>query len=283
VDRSAHEAVRAAVVQMTSGGDPGANRRQAAELVARAADRGARIIVLPETWNLMAGPAAVRGGAEPLDGPSLAAAREWARVLGVTVVAGTIGEHIPGADRIANTSVVIDPAGEIAALYRKVHLFDVDVAGRTYRESATTAPGDAVVVADAGPVRLGLSVCYDLRFPELYRVLVGLGATVLSVPSAFTERTGRAHWEVLVRARAVENQAFVLAAGQVGRHPDGSRSFGHSMIVDPWGIVLDAVDAPEPGIGVADLDLARLAEVRAELPALTHRRADLFGGTAAGA
>jgi predicted amidohydrolase len=278
VDGSANEVLRAAVVQMTSGADRDANLRQAEGLVAEAAARGATIIVLPETWNLMGGPDAVRAAAEDLDGPSLSAARRWARTHRVWVVAGTVGERRPADDRIANTSVVIGPDGESVDAYRKVHLFDVDVGGRVYRESATTIPGDAVAVADVGGVRLGLSVCYDLRFPELYRALSDRGATVVAVPSAFTERTGQAHWEVLLRARAVENQVFVLAAGQVGLHPDGSRSYGDSMIVDPWGVVLGRADRSGPGVVVADLDLDRQTEVRAMLPALAHRRPDLFGG-----
>ena len=149
--------------------------------------------------------------------------------------------------------------GAIAGIYRKLHLFDVEVAGRTYRESATVAPGDAVCVADVGRLRLGMSICYDVRFPELYRRLVDLGATAAAIPSAFTARTGRDHWEVLIRARAIEDQIFVLAAGQVGRHPDGSESYGHSMIVDPWGAILACVEAGE-GIAVADLDLDSLTK-----------------------
>jgi len=282
MDRSANEVIRAAVVQMTSGADRAANLRQAGELVAEAAARGARIVVLPETWNLMGGSAAVQGAAEDFGGPALMAVREWATTLEVWVVAGTIGERRHGGGRVANTSVVIDPRGEIIAAYRKVHLFDVEVGAHTYHESSTTAPGDEIVVADVGPVRLGLSVCYDLRFPELYRALIDTGATVVAVPSAFTERTGRAHWEVLVRARAVENQVFVLAAGQVGAHPDGTRSYGDSMIVDPWGVVLGRAVLQEPGVVVADLDLTRQSEVRATLPALSHRRRDLFGGAGAG-
>jgi len=261
---------------MTSGADVAANHRSADRLVRRAADEGATLVVLPETWNLMGGPARVLEGAEDLRGPSLDLARSWARTLGITVVAGSIGERVPGGDRVHNTSTVIGPDGQTAGIYRKLHLFDVDLPGRSYRESDTTAPGGAVCVAEVGPLRLGLSVCYDLRFPELYRRLVDLGATAFAVPSAFTARTGRDHWEVLVRARAIEDQVFVLAADQTGRHPDGSESHGHSMIVGPWGAVLAEVPAGE-GIAVADLDLVELEQVRATLPALAHRRPAILG------
>ena len=275
VDRSAAWTVRAAVLQMTSGDDVAANHRTADRLVREAAGAGARLIVLPETWNLMGGPARIRAGAEDLDGPSLALARRWARELGITVVAGSIGERDPDARRVRNTSVVIDPDGTVTGTYRKLHLFDVEVAGRSYRESDTTAPGAEVCVADCGPLRLGMSVCYDLRFPELYRRLIDLGATAFVIPSAFTARTGRDHWEVLVRARAIEDQVFVLAADQVGTHPDGSESWGHSLIVGPWGEVLAEVTDGE-GVGLADLELDELARVRATLPALAHRRPGIF-------
>jgi predicted amidohydrolase len=259
---------------MTSGADAAANRRTAERLVRRAASAGAGLVVLPETWNLMAGPAAVVAGAEPLDGPSLGLVAGLAAELGVAIVAGSIGERSGDGQRARNTSVAFGPDGAVAGIYRKLHLFDVEVDGRAYRESATVAPGDGVCVADVGPLRVGMSICYDLRFPELYRRLVDLGATAVAIPSAFTARTGRDHWDVLVRARAIENQVFVLAAGQVGRHPDGSESYGHSMIVDPWGVVLARAGDGE-GIAVADLDLHRLAEIRAQLPALAHRRLGL--------
>jgi predicted amidohydrolase len=261
---------------MTSGADVAANHAAADRLVRQAVAEGARLIVLPETWNFMGGPSQVLAGAETLSGPSLELARTWARTFGITVVAGSIGERVPGRERVRNTSAVIGPAGEISAIYRKLHLFDVDIGGRSYRESDTTEPGEEICVAEVGPLRLGMSVCYDLRFPELYRRLVELGATAVAVPSAFTARTGRDHWEVLLRARAIEDQVFVLAADQTGGHPDGSESYGHSMILGPWGEVLAAAPAGE-GIAVADLDLAELARVRAALPALTHRRRRVLG------
>jgi predicted amidohydrolase len=277
VDRSAARTIRAAVLQMTSGAELAANHRTADRLVRRAAAEGATLVVLPETWNLMGGPARIRAGAEDLGGPSLDLARAWARECGLTVVAGSIGERDPAGARVHNTSTVIGPDGGLAGIYRKLHLFDVDVAGRSYRESDTTAPGGEVCVAECGPLRLGMSVCYDLRFPELYRRLADLGANVFAIPSAFTAVTGRDHWEVLVRARAIEDQVFVLAADQTGMHPDGSASWGHSMIVGPWGEVL-AEAGEGAGIAIADLDLDEVSRVRAALPALEHRRREIFGG-----
>jgi len=262
---------------MTSGDAVEANHRTADRLVRQAVGAGARLVVLPETWNLMGGPARIRAGAEDLDGPSLDLARGWARAHGITVVAGSIGERDPDGIHVRNTSAIFGPDGSMSGIYRKVHLFDVDVAGRAYRESETTAPGWEVCVVDCGPLRVGMSICYDLRFPELYRRLVDLGATAFVIPSAFTARTGRDHWEVLVRARAIEDQVFVLAADQVGTHPDGSASWGHSMIVGPWGEVL-AEAADGDGIAVADLDLDELRRVRATLPALAHRRRGMFPG-----
>lgn len=280
VDRSADGQVRAAVLQMSSGADAAVNRRAAERQVRDAAGQGATLIVLPETWNLMGGPAAVVPGAEDLDGPSLSLMAGLARALGVTIVAGSIGERTSAGERVRNASAVFGPDGRRIAVYRKLHLFDVTVGGRAYRESATVAPGDGLVAVDTDTLRLGLSVCYDLRFPELYRGLADLGVQAVAVPSAFTARTGRDHWEVLLRARAIENQVFVLAAGQIGRHPDGSTSWGHSMIVDPWGAVLAEAGDGE-GVVIADLDLAHQDRIRADLPVLQHRRPELGGaGTA---
>ena len=259
---------------MTSGADRARNIATAGRLVAEAAAAGARLVVLPEKWPFIHGPR-TREGAEALDGPSLAAARGWARDLGVAILAGSVLE---GRDdgRAHNTSVLIGRDGEPAGTYRKLHMFDVDVGGVSYRESAATAPGDEIVVGEALGHRVGMSVCYDLRFPELYRRLALAGADVIVVPAAFTSTTGRDHWEPLLRARAIENQAFVIAAGQYGTHDDGTVSHGRSMIVDPWGLVL-AQAADGEGVAVADLDFARLAEIRERLPALRHRRDDVYG------
>ena len=259
---------------MTTGDDPARNVATAGRLVAEAAATGARLVVLPEKWPFIHGPRS-REGAESLDGPSLTAAREWARELGVAVLAGSI---IEGRDDglAHNTSVLIGPDGAPAATYRKLHMFDVDVGGVAYRESAATAPGDAIVVGEVLGHRIGMSVCYDVRFPELYRRLALAGADVIVVPAAFTSTTGRDHWEPLLRARAIENQAFVIAAGQYGTHADGTVSHGRSMIIDPWGLVL-AQAADGEGVAVADLDFVRLAEIRERLPALRHRRDDVYG------
>jgi predicted amidohydrolase len=270
--------MRVAVVQMRSTADRAANIATATELVARAAGHGAALIVLPEKWPFIHGPRTAEG-AEPLDGPSLAAARGWAREHGVAVLAGSVIES--RADGLpCNTSVLIDPAGAVVGVYRKLHMFDVDVGGVAYRESAATAPGSEVVLARALGRRIGMTVCYDLRFPELYRSLAFAGAEILTVPAAFTSATGRDHWEPLLRARAIENQAFVVAAGQYGVHDDGTVSHGRSMVVDPWGVVLAQAGDGE-GVAVADLDFARMEEIRARLPALRHRRADVYGASGA--
>lgn len=273
------DVVRVAAIQMTTTGDREHNLRTAERLVREAAGAGARLVVLPEKWNLIDRDDLQAASAEPLDGPSLRAVRDWARACAVAIVAGSIAERVPGATRAYNTSVVVAEDGTDVAVYRKLHLFDVDVAGRRYRESAGAMPGDDLVVADVQGRRLGMTICYDLRFPELYRALVVAGAEVLLVPAAFTATTGAAHWEPLLRARAIENQAFVIAAGQTGVHATGNASHGHSMIVDPWGRIL-AEAAGDEGVVVADLDFVELAAIRETLPSLRHRRDDVYGRTA---
>jgi predicted amidohydrolase len=267
--------VRAAAVQLTSTADKRRNIAAAERLVARAAEAGVRLVVLPEKWNLIDVDERQVAQAESIDGESLVAAREWARRYSITIVAGSISEAVSGADRAYNTSALIHPDGSTGAVYRKLHLFDVDVGGHAYRESAGAIPGAEVVVADALGHRIGLSVCYDLRFPELYRRLTLEGADILVVPSAFTAVTGAAHWEPLLRARAIENQAYVIAAGQTGAHATGTASHGHSMIVDPWGRILaEASDGED--VVTADLDFGVLADIRGRLPALRHRRHDVL-------
>jgi predicted amidohydrolase len=239
--------------------------------VRAAAADGAQLIVLPEKWNCLGTAEQLAAGAEPLDGPTIAWAEALAHELGIDLVAGSIVERIEGQDRCANTSVHIDTHGSMQ-VYRKIHLFDVEIGDTVYRESDLEAPGDLVVRSTlADGTGLGLSVCYDLRFPELYRALVLSGAQVIVVPSAFTLPTTRDHWEVLLRARAIENQCFLVAANQVGVHPPGNASGGRSMIVDPWGLVL-ALAPDEECYITADLELDRVAEVRAKLPALSHRQ-----------
>ena len=269
--------MRAAAVQLTATADKATNLETADRLVRTAARDGATLVVLPEKWSVYGTPDDLRAGAEPLDGPALTWAREVARELEIDLVAGSIAERVQGAARGFNTSVHIGPDGTDRATYRKLHMFDVVVGGRDYRESDTEAPGDEIVLSrTAGGVELGLTVCYDLRFPELYRRLAVNGARITAVPSAFTESTTRDHWEVLLRARAIENQGFVVAANQVGRHAPGVRTGGRSMIVDPWGIVLAQAADTEMHI-VADLDLDRLARIRAQLPSLANRRPEVYG------
>jgi deaminated glutathione amidase len=269
--------VRAAAVQLNSDEDKDRNRRHAEELTRAAADDGAALVVLPEKWNLLGRPEALRAGAEPLDGPSISWARELARELRIDFVAGSIPEHADGRDKGFNTSVHIGPEGELKAVYRKLHMFDVEVGGTVYRESDAESPGDEIVTSTlTDGTKLGMTVCYDLRFPELYRALAVAGARVIVVPSAFTLATTRDHWEVLVRARAIEDQCFVVAANQVGVSPPGNRSGGRSLIVDPWGLIL--AQAPDrEGYIVADLDPAAQEDIRTRLPSLRHRRPEVYG------
>jgi predicted amidohydrolase len=263
--------LRVAAVQLNSTGDKEANLASAARLVRDAANDGARLVALPEKWNLLAGGAEMAAGAEPLDGPSLEAARRWAAELDIHLLAGSIAERGEEPGRAFNTSVLIGPDGEDLATYRKIHLFDVEAGGVTYRESEHEDAGSEIVDAAAGELGVGLTICYDLRFPELYRILALRGARLITVPSAFTLATGRDHWEVLLRARAIENQVFVLAPNQVGEAPPHYSSFGRSAIVDPWGVVL--ATAPDGECFVAaELDLAAQDRVRTSLPSLTHRR-----------
>ena len=239
---------------------------------AAAAD-GATFVALPEKWNLLAGGERLLAEAEPLDGPSLTAARGWARDLGIHLLAGSIAAA--GPERAHNTSVLIGPDGSDLAVYRKIHMFDVLVGGVTYRESEFEDPGEEIVTASLGEVDLGLTVCYDLRFPELYRILALRGARLISVPSAFTATTGRDHWEVLLRARAIENQVFLIAPNQIGAAPPHYDSYGHSAIVDPWGKVL-AIAPDEECFIAADLDLAAQDDVRDSLPSLANRRPESY-------
>jgi predicted amidohydrolase len=263
--------MRAAAVQLTSTADRDRNLATADRLTREAAAAGAELVVLPEKWAVLGAPEDVVAGAEPFDGPALRWASATARELGIDLVAGSIAERVPGADRGSNTSVHFGPDGEEKAVYRKVHMFDVEVGGTTYRESENEAPGDELVVSEtAQGVGLGMSICYDLRFPELYRILAVRGARILLVPAAFTLATTREHWEILLRARAIEDQAFVVAANQVGEHAKGYRSGGRSMIVDAWGLVLAQAPDKETFV-LADLDLERQAEIRRTMPSLANR------------
>jgi predicted amidohydrolase len=266
-------------VQLTSTADRARNLASADRLVREAAARGAELVVLPEKWAVLGTPEETAAGAEGLDGPALSWARSVAAELGIDLIAGSIAERGAGDDpdgRGRNTSVHVGPDGSDVAVYRKMHMFDVEVGGQRYRESANEQPGDEVVVTrTAGGVEVGMSICYDLRFPELYRILAVRGARVLAVPAAFTLATTREHWEVLLRARAIEDQCFVVAANQVGEHAPGYRSGGRSMIVDPWGVVL--AQAPDAeGVVLSELDLGRQSEVRRTLPSLANRRPEAY-------
>jgi predicted amidohydrolase len=294
--------MRVAAIQTTAGPDRGENLERAGHLVEEAADGGARLVVLPEYFSVAGSPDHLRSDAEALDGPTRTWAAALARRLGIHLLAGTFPERLappdphaaagPAPERVFNTSCLLDPAGSLQAVYRKVHLFDVTLGEATFRESATVTPGSELCVTalDRATV-LGLSVCYDLRFPEMYRIMALEGATVVAVPSAFTAATGPAHWELLLRARAVENQVFVIGAGQVGALPPGMPAcHGHSMIVDPWGSVVAERAHPTPGVVLADLDVGLQARVRSELPVLANRRPaayrwprdDTRGGTGSG-
>ncbi|WP_200214940.1 carbon-nitrogen hydrolase family protein [Micromonospora coerulea] len=264
--------MRAAVCQLNARDDRAANLAAAEALLVRAAAAGADLAVLPEYVDYL-GPAKGMPEPESVDGVVGRFFAGVARRLGIWVIAGSFHEVGPDSEHTWNTSLVFDRTGALAASYRKIHLYDVEIPGRvSYLESATVAPGEQPVVVDVEGLRVGLSICYDLRFPELYRQLAGEGgAQLLVVPAAFMAHTGRDHWEVLLRARAIENQCFVAAAGQIGDHEPGRTCFGRSMVVDPWGTVLSQV--PDgPGLAVTDLDLDRLRTIRAELPSLANRR-----------
>jgi deaminated glutathione amidase len=265
--------LRVAAVQLNSTDEKARNLAAAERLVRDAAADGAELVALPEKWNLLAPGEALTAGAEPLDGPCLEAAREWAAGLGVHLLAGSIAER--AGERAFNTSVLIGPDGEDLAVYRKIHMFDVDVGGVAYRESEHEQPGSEIVSAEVGGIGTGLTVCYDLRFPELFRILAVRGARLIAVPSAFTTTTGRDHWQVLLRARAIENQVFVIAPNQAGEAPPHFDSFGHSSIVDPWGTVLASAPQGERFVA-ADLDLAAQEDVRESLPSLANRRPESY-------
>ena len=264
--------IRVACVQLTSSGDKAANLERAEALVGRAAATGADVVVLPEKWNAIGNVVVLHDAAEPLEGgESVGAMAAWARTHGVALVGGSITERRDGREKLSNTSVVFDADGEIVAVYRKIHLFDVDVAGLRYRESDAEEPGDEPVVAEVEGWPVGLSVCYDVRFPELYRILALQGALVVAIPANFTLYTGKDHWPLLVRARAVENQLYVAAPAQVGETIAGRPSYGRSLIVDPWGVVL--AQAPdEETVIAAELDRGRIDVVRRQLPSLASRQ-----------
>ena len=267
--------MRAAVIQINSGSDAASNLERAEMHVRAAASDGAELVCLPEKWALLGSGEIIAAGAEPLDGPIVTAAAGWAKELGVHLCAGSVPEAPEDGGKPYNTCVLIDSEGEITATYRKLHMFDVEVGGHEYRASEHERAGEEIETATAGDLELGLTVCYDLRFPELFRILALRGATAFTIPSAFTAETGRAHWETLIRARAIENSAFVIAAGQVGKAEPHYESWGHSMLADPWGRILASIDEGE-GHACANLDLAELRRVRESLPSLANRRGDTY-------
>jgi predicted amidohydrolase len=261
----------AAAIQMSSTPEKEENFGTAQTLIREAVSAGAELVALPELWSCHGLEKVYRENSEPVPGPTTEFLGSLARELGVYVLGGSILEGMPGSERSHNTSTFFGPDGEMAAVYRKIHLFDVKAPDREYLERGTIAPGEEIVTAKAGAVTLGLSVCYDARFPELYRLLALRGAEVLAVPAAFTLQTGKDHWELLLRARAVENQAFVVAPAQWGRKADGRWTYGRSMIVDPWGTVL-ATCPDRDGYAMATMDLDYLERLRTEFPALANRR-----------
>ena len=264
--------MRAAAVQLEATTDTDQNLASAERLTREAAAGGAELVVLPERLDIRGGTSDYLSGAEPLDGRPITWARELARELGIDLVAGSVAERREGRERISNTSVHVGPDGEVRAIYRKIHMFDVEVGGVDYRESEHSEPAGEIVLSEAtGGVRLGLTICYDLRFPELYRILTLRGARIVTVPANFTRITGEAHWEVLLRARAIENQVFVIAPGQGNRAGPEGDSYGNSMIVDPWGEVLARAPMEGEHVIAAELDLARQDEVREKLPSLANR------------
>jgi predicted amidohydrolase len=270
--------VRAAAVQLQSTNDRDRNLAAADRLTRAAAADGAELVVLPERLDLRGSAQDYAAGAETLEaGRPLEWATQLARELGIDLVAGSIAERREGHERVANTSIHVGPDGELKAVYRKIHMFDVEVGGVEYRESEHSEPADEIVLSEtSNGTKLGLTICYDLRFPELYRILTLNGARIVTVPANFTRVTGQAHWEVLLRARAIENQVFVIAPGQGrGPGPEGD-SYGNSMIVDPWGEILARAEGEGESFVAADLDLARQDEVREKLPSLANRVAAAY-------
>jgi deaminated glutathione amidase len=264
--------LRVACVQLNAAQSKADNIERAERLVAEAAATGADLVLMPEKWTGIGPPDLIRSVAESLDdGEATSAMRSWAARHGITLIGGSIVERREGHEKLSNTSIVIDPVGEIVAVYRKIHMFDVEVGGHVYRESETEDPGDRPMTTEVDGWKVGLSICYDLRYPELYRLLAVEGCEALTVPAAFTLFTGKDHWEVLLRARAIENQCYVIAANQWGSFADGKAAYGRSSIIDPWGIVL--AQAPDEDCVIsAELDRGRVEDIRRRLPSLANRQ-----------
>jgi predicted amidohydrolase len=270
--------VTVAAVQLTSGSDREANVERAISLIERACDEGATYIQLPEYFNYYGPMRNYPAVVEPIPGPTTLRLSELAKKRRVTIHVGSMLERDPTSDKCFNTSVLINPIGDVVATYRKVHLFDVEVPGDVaYLESRAIVPGQAIVVAPLPWCNLGMTICFDLRFPALYRELALRGATVVAIPSAFNANTGRAHWEILVRARAIENHVFVIAAAQVGTTAEGLSSYGHSMIVGPWGEVLRESPLDAEDVLVATIDIGEVTRRRSQIAVLALQRGDLYG------
>jgi deaminated glutathione amidase len=268
--------LRVACVQFSSSQSKAENLERMEPLVARAAATGADVVLLPEKWNGIGSGDFMRDVAEQLEGgETVEAMRGWSRRHGITLVGGSIAERREGREKLSNTCVVFDGEGEVVAVYRKIHMFDVEVGGHVYRESEAEEPGEGPVTCEVEGWQVGLTVCYDLRFPELYRILAVEGAELVTVPAAFTLYTGKDHWELLLRARAVENQCYVAAANQWGTQAEGKSSYGRSSIVDPWGVVL-AQAADEDAVISAELDRMRLRRIRESLPSLANRQPSAY-------
>ena len=265
--------LRVGLVQLRSGREPAANLDAAAALIREAARDRAQYVQTPEVTNIMELDRKVLFETlqDEGDDTTLASLRQLTRELGITLHIGSLALKVSDAKAV-NRGFVIDPEGEISARYDKIHMFDVDLGnGESYRESNAYRPGERAILTDVGGIRFGMTICYDLRFPSLYRALAEGGAKVLTVPSAFTRATGEAHWHVLLRARAIENGAYVLAAAQGGRHENGRDTYGHSLVVDPWGRVI-AEGGTDPGVILAEIDMAEVAAARARVPSLANGR-----------
>lgn len=272
------KSLRVAVIQMTAGFDKLANRTQAEELLRQAGAEGAEVAVLPEYWTYLGDAPSRSNHAESIPGPSSDWLSAMAREMGMALIGGTFPEVSDTAeDRVYNTCLVHDSTGQLVARYRKQHLFDVNYGPVTSRESTYVAPGDGPTVVDLAGWRVGLSICYDVRFPELYRNLSAAGAQVLAIPSAFTEYTGKDHWHLLLRARAVENQCYVAAAASASRHRETLPCYGHSLVVDPWGVVIAEASGEGPSLVIADLDGDYLNAIRHRFPSLANRRLSAGG------
>lgn len=272
--------VTVAAVQLSSGSDVESNVTRATDLIALATSQGANYVQVPEYFNYLGPPNGFERAAETIPGPTTNRMADVARELGVTLHLGSLLEHSPIAGKFFNTSVLLSPSGDIVATYRKIHLFDVDLPGAiVHRESDAIAAGDELVLANLPLFALGMTICFDVRFPELYRALTSAGAELLAVPAAFNAITGAAHWDTLIRARAMENHAFVVAAAQVGTTNEGIATYGHSIIVDPWGVVVGQAITNQPEVVMATIDLDDVRRRRQQIAVMEYRRPDLYGSS----